>query len=63
MSIKFVHIIFILFAILVAFLFGLWSWNNADVYSVYRTVSIFSFILALVLIIYGIKFYKKMKGL
>ena len=58
MSIKFVHIIFIVLAILVGFLFGVWSWNNG----VNRIVSIFSFLTAIGLSIYVFEFCKKMRG-
>lgn len=59
MSIKFVHIIFIVLAILLGFLFGIWSWNNG----VNRIASVFSFLTTIVLSTYAFKFCKKMRGL
>jgi hypothetical protein len=65
MSIKGFHIVFIIFSTLLAIGIGLWCvWVNLTVGEpVYLGGAIASFLCAIVLIIYGILFYRKMKRL
>ena len=65
MSIKGFHILFIIFSTLLAIGIGLWC-ILVDLTvgePVYRTGAIASFISAVVLIVYGVLFYRKMKRL
>jgi len=65
MSLKGFHIIFITFSILLALGCGVWCiWIDltADT-TAYRAGAIGSFVAAVVLFIYGIWFYRKMKRL
>lgn len=65
MSLKGFHILFIVFATLLALGTGLWCvWIDLTVGEpVYRSGAIISFGLALLFVWYGIWFYRKMKRL
>ena len=65
MSLKAFHIIFVIFSTLVALGIGGWCvWVNlVEGAPVYLAGAIASFATALVLVIYGIWFYRKMKRL
>jgi hypothetical protein len=65
MSIKGFHIVFIIFSTLLALGIGLWCvWINLTIGEpVYLAGAIASFASAVVLIIYGVLFYRKMKRL
>jgi len=65
MSIKGFHIVFIIASIILAILFGLWSWNYSyEKQSMgYFFTSIGCFLAALFLILYEIRFIKKIKTL
>ena len=65
MSIKGFHIVFIVFSTLLALGIGCYCvWVDLTVGEpVYRTGAIASFVSAVVLIVYGILFYRKMKRL
>ena len=65
MSLKAFHIIFIFFSTLVAIALGVWCiWVDlVEGNSMYLGGAIASFVAALLLVIYGIWFYRKMKRL
>ena len=65
MSLKGFHILFIIFSTLLALGTGVWCvWVDLTVGEpVYRTGAIVSFAIAVVLVIYGVWFYRKMKQL
>ena len=65
MSLKGFHIVFIVFSTLLAIGAGIWCvWVNLTAGEpVYLSGAIGSFLVALVLIIYGVWFYRKMKRL
>ena len=65
MSLKGFHILFIIFSTLLALGVGGWCiWVDLTVGEpIYRTGAICSFLAALVLVIYGVWFYRKMKRL
>jgi hypothetical protein len=65
MSLKGFHILFIVFSTLLALGTGFWCiWVDLTVGEpVYRSGAIASFVVALVLVIYGVWFYRKMKRL
>jgi len=65
MSLKAFHIVFITFSTLLAFGIGAWClWiNSMEVTQAYTLGAIFSFAAALVLIVYGCWFWRKMKRL
>ena len=56
MGIKNIHIVLISCSVLVALVFGLWSFNNN-----YQPGGCISFVIAAALVIYGINFLKKVK--
>ncbi len=59
MSIKFVHIFFIAIATLVSFGFGIWCVRTG--YSLMMALA--GFLVGIGLIVYGIRFFKKIKDL
>ena len=65
MSLKGFHIIFITFSTLLAFGIGVWClWvNNVTATTSYTIGAVCSFVAAVVLIIYGCWFWRKMKRL
>ena len=65
MSIKGFHIVFIIFSTLLALGVGLWCvWVDLTLGEpVYLAGAIASFVSAVVLIVYGVLFYRKMKRL
>ncbi len=65
MSLKAVHFIFIFFSTLVALALGVWCvWVNlVEGSSIYLGGAIASFAAAVLLVVYGIWFYRKMKRL
>lgn len=65
MSLKGFHIVFITFSTLLALVLGVWCIrvNLAEGAPVYLAGAIGSFVAAIVLIIYGVWFYRKMKRL
>lgn len=65
MSLKGFHIVFITFSTLLALGCGAWCiWvDRVEGAPVYRAGAIGSFVAAVVLIVYGIWFYRKMKRL
>ncbi len=65
MSLKGFHIVFVVFITLLALGIGSWCVYNDMVAGapVYRTGAIVSYFCALVFVIYGIWFYRKMKRL
>lgn len=65
MSLKGFHIVFITFSTLLAFVLGVWCIrvNLAEGAPVYLAGAIGSFAAAIVLIVYGVWFYRKMKRL
>jgi hypothetical protein len=65
MSLKAVHIVFVIFSTLLALGVGAWCiWvNMVEGAPVYLAGAIASFACALVLVIYGVWFYRKMKRL
>jgi hypothetical protein len=65
MSLKGFHIVFITFSTLLALACGAWClWVNSVVGApVYLAGAICSFVAAVVLVVYGIWFYRKMKRL
>lgn len=56
MSLKAVHIVFISLSVLLAFGFGLWS-----IYFHHMLVGLVSFAIGIVLILYGIRFLRKLR--
>jgi membrane protein YdbS with pleckstrin-like domain len=65
MSLKGFHIVFIIFSTLLALGIGAWCiWVNlVEGAPVYLAGAIFSFVAAVALMVYGVWFYRKMKGL
>ena len=65
MSLKVFHIVFIVFSTLLAIGLGLWCiWVNlVEGVPIYLAGAIGSFVSAIILIVYGIWFYRKMKRL
>ena len=65
MSLKAFHIVFVIFSTLLALGVGAWCiWVNlVEDAPVYLAGAIASFVCALVLVIYGVWFYRKMKRL
>ena len=65
MSLKGFHIVFITFSTLLACVVGIWCIrvNQAEGAPVYLAGAIGSFVAAVVLIVYGVWFYRKMKRL
>lgn len=65
MSLKGFHIVFIIFSTLLALGIGAWCiWVNlVEGEPVYLAGAIFSFVAAVALMVYGVWFYRKMKGL
>jgi len=64
MSLKIFHIIFIVLSIILSFGFGIWSiqFSNTENQSGYFWAGIASFFIGVALIVYGVNFLKKMKG-
>ncbi len=65
MSLKVFHIVFIVFSTLLAVGLGLWCvWVNlVEGVPIYLAGAVGSFLAAIVLVVYGIWFYRKMKRL
>ena len=65
MSLKIFHICFIVLSILLAFGFGFWCIGHANEsqQSGYTIAGIVSFLTTGLLVLYGINFIKKMKGI
>jgi len=65
MSLKVFHIVFIIFSTLLALGVGGWCiWVDlVEGAPIYLAGAIFSFIAAVVLVVYGVWFYRKMKRL
>jgi hypothetical protein len=65
MSLKGFHIVFIIFSTLLALGIGAWCiWVNlVEGEPVYLAGAIFSFVVAVALMVYGVWFYRKMKRL
>ncbi len=65
MSLKGFHIVFVIFTTLFAFGCGIWClWvNQTTGTSVYTTGAVVSFALALLMVVYGCWFWRKMKRL
>ncbi len=65
MSLKGFHIVFIVFSTLLALGIGAWCvWVDlVEGAPIYLAGAIFSFIAAVVLVVYGVWFYRKMKRL
>ncbi len=65
MSLKGFHIVFIVFSTLLALGIGAWCvWVDlVEGATIYLAGAIFSFIAAVVLVVYGVWFYRKMKRL
>jgi hypothetical protein len=65
MSLKGFHIVFIIFSTLLALGIGAWCiWVNlVEGAPIYRAGAIFSFVVAVALMVYGVWFYRKMKRL
>ena len=61
MSIKVVHIVFILFAVLVSIGFGIWGITDGN--RLHMGLGISSLVLGVALVAYGIGFLRKMKDL
>ena len=62
MSIKGAHLLFIICSVILAVLFGVWSFLQADKNPSFYVGGIVAFILGVILINYAIKFVKKMKS-
>jgi hypothetical protein len=58
MGIKYIHLILVIVSIALCLDFGVWTLNHN-----YTTWAVCSFVVTLGLIIYCVKFIKKMKGL
>ena len=65
MSLKGFHIVFIIFSTLLALGIGAWCvWVDlVEGASIYLAGAICSFVVAVVLVVYGVWFYRKMKRL
>jgi hypothetical protein len=65
MSLKAFHIVFITFSTLLALATGVWClWINLTVGApIYAAGAVASFVVAIVLMVYGVWFYRKMKRL
>ena len=65
MSLKAFHIVFIIFSTLLALRTGVWClWVNLIAGApIYGVGAIASFVVAIVLMVYGVWFYRKMKRL
>ena len=64
MSIKAVHIFFIIMAIMISIIFGVWSLKFAPAGdSFYQWMGVLSLIVFIVLVIYGLNFFKKLRSL
>ncbi|MGY8780491.1 MAG: hypothetical protein ACKVJJ_02385 [Fidelibacterota bacterium] len=57
MSIKSFHILFIVLSIAITIWFGIWEWNQSVL------LAIVSFLVGVVLVVYGIQVLKKFKTL
>jgi uncharacterized membrane protein SirB2 len=57
MSIKSFHILFIVLSIAITIWFGIWEWNQSVLFA------IVSFLVGVVLVVYGIQVLKKFKTL
>jgi len=64
MSLKIFHIIFISLSILLSFGFGVWSirFSATENHGGYFWAGLISFVVSMALIVYGVNFIKKMKG-
>ncbi len=61
MSLKHFHVIFIAIAMLACAGFGAWALVKEDVSTATLVTGVFSLVLAVVLLIYGVWFYRKSK--
>ncbi|MCY3615687.1 MAG: hypothetical protein OXI44_01155 [Bacteroidota bacterium] len=65
MSLRTVHIVFIVFATVLSFLLGLWALNRgiADASGVMAGIGLIALISGIVLVLYGVTFWRKIKHL
>ena len=65
MSLRTVHIVFIVFATMLSFLLGLWALNRgiADASGVMAGIGLIALISGIVLVLYGVTFWRKIKHL
>jgi len=63
MSLKYIHIAFIVLCILAAWCFAVWSFLMLDLPGYFRALGGFSLLGGFALLIYGIKFYRKAKNI
>ena len=61
MSLKHFHIVFIVLAVLLCAGFGAWTFLAEDLTKAIRATGVFSLVLAIVLTLYGVWFYRKSK--
>ena len=65
MSLRTVHIVFIVFATVLSFLLGLWALKRgiADASGVMAGIGLIALISGIVLVFYGVTFWRKIKHL
>ena len=65
MSLRTVHIVFIVFATVLSFLLGLWALKRgiADASGVMAGIGVIALISGIVLVLYGVTFWRKIKHL
>ena len=65
MSLRTVHIVFIVFATVLSFLLGLWALKRgiADASGIMAGIGLIALISGVILVLYGVTFWRKIKDL